>query len=160
MLPNRHRPYDNLGMAIRNTPILLCVFTLASTGCADTARVPASQAQATPTNRLFAFQTVPSIAYGSIVVTRDRGYMAGGCYSSVTINGTFAARMDTGEAAVFQVPAGEILLRVGRDPMGEGLCAVNQGRMATRETSIREGDRKEFRIKTTAEGVLDIQRSE
>jgi hypothetical protein len=71
-----------------------------------------------------------------------------------------AARFDVGETAHFYVDPGEILLRVGRDPLGKGLCATGQDRWTQRETVIKSGETKYFRISTDANGKKDIERAE
>jgi hypothetical protein len=128
-------------------------------GCATTP-IPAASAKETPPARVLAFQNKPNGPFGTLVITRDVGYLGGGCYNSVTLNGTLAARMDVGEKSTFTVPPGEILMRVGRDPEGKALCGTSQDEWTQRETSIKADETKYFRLSIDANGKADIQRSE
>ena len=76
------------------------------------------------------------------------------------INQTLAARLDTSEVAKFYLEPGEILLRVGRDPQGKGLCALGQDQWVQRETILRPGEQKTFRMTTGDNGQFDIIRSD
>lgn len=86
--------------------------------------------------------------------------MGGGCYYALFINGTLSARFDVGEIARFYLEPGEILLRVGRDPQGRGICSSGQEYWTQRETILREGETKYFRMLLDANGTTDIQRSD
>ncbi|WP_157062733.1 MULTISPECIES: hypothetical protein [Pseudomonas] len=44
-------------------------------------------------------------------MTRDTGFLGGGCYVAIHIDGKFAARIDTGEVAKF-------FLSIGGHPSG------------------------------------------
>jgi hypothetical protein len=130
-------------------------------GCATaTTPTPQSEAKQVPKDRLLAFQEKKAETTSTLVVTRDTGFIGGGCYHGFSINGTLAARMDAGETSRFFVPPGEILLRVGRDPDGKGLCATFQDQWTQRETVLRENEMKYFRLTTDANGRGDIQRAD
>ena len=58
----------------------------------------------------------------NIVIIRDRGLAYSGCFMAVRFNGVLAARLDTGEVSSFFFKPGEVVINVGRDPMGRGLC--------------------------------------
>ena len=67
--------------------------------------------------------------------------------------------------AVFTVTekaAGELKLRLcaGRDPEGKGLCGIRQGEWTQRETTLKPGDLRYFRLSIDANGKPDIQRSD
>jgi hypothetical protein len=94
------------------------------------------------------------------VITRDQGFIASACYLAVAIDGAVAARLDIGETARFYVKHGEILLRVGRDPQGKGQCGFGQDEWTQRETVVRQGETKYFRLSIDANGKTDIQRPE
>lgn len=76
------------------------------------------------------------------------------------LNGKLAARFDTSETARFYVEPGEILLRVGSDPEGNGLCGFGKDRWTERETTLKPNENKAFRLTTDANGKRDIERGE
>ncbi|HHA2385050.1 hypothetical protein ACSLC0_00135 [Stenotrophomonas muris] len=131
---------------------------LALGGCATT---PAdhSTARQVPADRLVGFQSTIDGPSGTLVLTRDKGYLGSGCYAGFFVNEELAARIDNSETATFTVPAGELVLRVGGDPMGRGLCALNKEHWTQRETTFREGEQKFFRLSIDMNGKLDIQRA-
>ena len=128
-------------------------------GCATTPTIP-SNAQQAPNERILAFQQKTPKTTATLIVTRDSGFLGGGCYYSLAINSILAARLDVGETARFYLEPGEILLRVGRDPQGKGLCSVGQEHWTQRETILRSDEIKYFRLMLDANGAADIQRSE
>ena len=143
---------------MRNFVVTLFLLT-GLVGCATTP-LPASEAKAAPPARLLAFQTKTPGPSGTLVVTRDTGFSGGGCYYSLMINGTLAARLDVGERSTFHVAPGEILFRTGRDPEGKALCSIGQDDWTQRETLIRESETKYFRLLIDVNGKTDIQRSD
>jgi hypothetical protein len=126
-------------------------------GCATTP-VSSSIAKQVPKDRLLAFQQRTPENNATLVVTRDEGFIGSGCYVSFVVNGTHAARFDVAETAQFYVTPGELVLRVGRDPMGQVMCALGQDNWTQRETVLRPGETKFFRLSTDANGRKDIQR--
>ena len=129
-------------------------------GCNTTPTSPSETQPAAP-DRVLSFQERSAANAATIVVTRDQGFtLGGGCFYALFINGTLAARFEPGETASFYVEPGEILLRVGRDPYGRGLCAVQQDEWTQRETLMRAGETKHFRLLITTNGKADIQRAE
>ena len=70
------------------------------------------------------------------------------------------ARVDVAEFANFYVEPGELLLRIGRDPEGGGLCGVDQENWTQRETIMKSGDKKTFRMSIDVNGKLDIMRAD
>lgn len=137
--------------------LVFLILTLA--GCATTP-VTIEAAKQAPVSRLLAFQEERQSTTAILVVTRDEGFLGGGCYYSVAINGTLAARLDVGETSRFYAEPGEVLLRAGRDPQGKGLCGVVQDEWTQRETILRPNETKYFRLSIDANGKTDIQRSE
>ena len=128
-------------------------------GCATTPVSP-STAKQVPKDRLLAFQERIAENSATLVVTRDEGFVGGGCYLSFVVNGTHAARFDVAEIAEFYVAPGELLLRVGPDLMGEMLCALGKDYWTQRETLLRPGETKFFRLSIDANGGMDIQRAD
>lgn len=139
--------------------LALAATMLVLVGCATTPVSPAS-ATRVPTARLFAFQDPTPERNATIIVTRDSGFLGSGCFFSFTINGVHAARFDVGETARFYVPPGEVLLRNGRDQMGRGLCAFEKDHWVQRETVLRAGETKYFRLSLDGSGQPDVQRSD
>jgi hypothetical protein len=134
--------------------ILLAALLLLLSACATT---PPTSASSIDTGRVLAFQQ-PGLS--TIVVTRDVGIINSGCYLALRINGTLAARFDTGETARFFVAPGEVLFQAGRDPQGKGLCGMNQDMWKQRETVLHSGETKHFRITSDTNGYVDIERGE
>jgi hypothetical protein len=138
--------------------LTLIVATLALAACA-TEPVPLSHATKAPSERVTAFQDdIPNA--GTIIVTRDSGFIGSACFYGLSINGKLAARLNPGETASFKVPAGEVLLRTGRDPDGNGLCALDSSNWTERETILKAAERKLFRMTIDVNGKLDIQRTD
>ncbi len=138
--------------------LFIAALAMASVACATTP-TPRSQATPVPANRLMGFQA-PEADSGNLIVTRDQGYLGSGCFYALSINGALAARMDVGESARFFVPPGELLLRVGRDPQGRSLCGVGQDDWTQRESFVKPGETKYFRLSIDANGKTDIQRTD
>ena len=130
-------------------------------GCATTP-IRSVDAIRVPNERLFAFQEMTATATAKIVVTRDVGLLGSGCYVGLGINKVHAARLDVGETSNFYVEPGEVLLSLGVDPLGVGLCfsAGNTKVLVTREIYIRSGEEKLYRIVSLPAGTIDIIRSE
>lgn len=128
-------------------------------GCATTP-TGADRATSALGDRLLAYQDKLEGPSGRIVVTRDSGFLGGACFYAVSINGKLAARLAVGESATFYVAPGEILLRSSRDPLGKGLCGVLSEERTQRETVIRQGETKHFRLLLDANGKTDIQRAD
>jgi len=139
--------------------MILLAASVIFVGCATTP-IASSVAKSTPSERLLAFQQKTPSTTSTLIVTRDEGFIGSGCFYSLAINGILAARLDVGETSRFYLEPGEILLRVGRDPYGRGLCGAGQEYRTQRETILRPGEIKCFRLLIDAIGATDIQRSE
>ncbi|MHB1953669.1 MAG: hypothetical protein ACYCOU_07935 [Sulfobacillus sp.] len=133
--------------------------TLTLAGCATTPMAPSS-ASSVPPERVVAFQEPIAGPSGTLIVTRDKGFLGGGCYYGFYINDVLAARMDNSETAKFAVVPGELVLRAGRDPQGRALCGMGQQEWTQRETLLRDGETKYFRLSIDANGKTDIQRAD
>jgi hypothetical protein len=125
-------------------------------GCA-TKPVALGDASPIATDRMMAFQTADTTKTAKLTIIRDEGFTGSACYVALWINQTLAARFATAEVANFFVEPGEVLLRVGRDPQGSGLCATEQGYWIQRETFMKPDSQKTFRIMIGG-GGLDIIR--
>jgi hypothetical protein len=123
------------------TVVGLAVFLV---GCA-TSPIPAEKAARVPSERVFKFQSKSASESGSILVTRDTGFMGAGCFLGLYIDGVLAAKFDPGESASFFVPVGERLVGVG-GASGAGLCALGDGKMRETTAVFRGGEVKRYRI--------------
>ena len=135
--------------------LLLGIALSALCGCASSP-VSIKDAIQVPADRVLAFQEPTQDKSASLSVIRDSAFQGGGCYYALWINQTLAARLDTSEVAKFFVEPGELLLRVGRDPQGNGLCALGQDQWVQRETLLKPGEQKTFRMTIGVNGELDI----
>ncbi len=138
-------------------PTLLLALLLG--GCATTP-VSMSAAKQVPADRLLAFQVATGDKTATVTVIRDEGFIGSGCYNAVHINGVLAARLDVAEFARFYVEPGEIVLRAGRDPQGAGSCGFASDNWTQRETLLKPGEQKFFRVSIDVNGKLDIMRSD
>ena len=138
--------------------LLLLIFF--ANGCA-TAPTSISKAKEAPPNRVLAFQTPTSDKSATLTMIRDEGFLGGGCYYAVSINGVLAARLNPTEFARFYLEPGEILMRYGRDPQGQGLCSsFHESDWTQRETLLKPGEKKFFRLTIDQMGKTDIQRAD
>lgn len=128
--------------------------------CSTTPVAPADAVAADPA-RVLAFQEVRSSTdRATITVVRDSGYIGSGCYLGVHINGTLAARLAPSERVSFIVRPGESLIRVGSDPMASFMCSIDKLDWIQRETLLRVGDSKLFRVSINSSGAVDVFRAD
>ncbi|EOT5189606.1 hypothetical protein ACM2TR_15485 [Escherichia coli] len=107
-------------------------------------------AKPAPQAKVFKYQ---SAAPATLVVMRDTGFVGAGCDASIFINGETVAKLATGEKATFHLNAGELIVAASLE--GAGLCALNPARQE-RETTLKNGDTKAFRVFTSNSGDIDI----
>lgn len=73
--------------------------------------VTSSDAKPVPAERVFGYQVKPQgVDYGTLVITRDTGFVSGGVAVTVSIDGKQAAALRTGERITLYVPAGEHIM--------------------------------------------------
>lgn len=113
-------------------------------GCA-TSPVPSGQADPVPSSRLFGHQKQGS-SDAILIVTRDKGFVGGGCNTTISIDGQKAAEIGTGETARFFVPAGEHI--ISASSCGSGL--------KEREATLKSGSTKKFRISIDSSMSMDL----
>ena len=131
---------------------LTAMTLIALAGCA-TSPVPSAKAVKAPADRLLAYQSdLPNS--GKITVIRDSGFLGGGCYATIFLNGDRAAKLDPKEKATFILPPGEWV--VGAALEGGGLCGANEKRTET-ETILKRGQEKYFRVFSAPEAGLDVR---
>lgn len=126
-------------------------------GC-STSPVSPGEAKPVPKDRIVAFSAKPKEAYGTVVVTRDTGFLGGGCYVAVHIDGKLAARIDTGEVARFYLPTGDHLVGLGIDKQGGGMCSWTD-MLKEQSAILKEGQVKRFRVGGDSQTGLDIRPS-
>lgn len=127
---------------------------LALAGCSSFRAGPEQMSQV-PADRLLAYQQ-PIEGGSRIVVSRDLGFLGGGCYVAVLIDRQLAARIGTGEVASFHVPAGARIVGIGIDEQDDTLCG--KGRLR-RELAVQqeEGESQHFRIVSENKGGFAIR---
>ncbi|OOF56302.1 hypothetical protein BKK56_04030 [Rodentibacter genomosp. 2] len=112
----------------------------------STSQVMKENASAVPQERLLAYQEY-NPDYAKVIITRDSGFLGGGCYLGVRFRETDLARFDTSEMASFYIPEGDWNFAVTPDPKGQGLCSSAMGFNPAVETQHIAKDKKnEFRI--------------
>ena len=84
------------------------------TGC-STSPVSFDKAKPVPGSRVMAYGQKPAGPYGTIQVSRDTGFVGGGCFVAIHVDGRPVARIDTGEAVSLFLPAGDHLVGLGAD---------------------------------------------
>lgn len=139
--------------------IIIGIVALIVSGCA-TSPPSLSDVRQVPRDRLLAYQDKTEKTTASITVIRDSGFIGGGCFYALSIDGRLAARLDTAEMAKFYVEPGELLLKSSSDPEGKGLCGAFPDEFTQRETILRPNEIKTFRLSIDANGKTDISRSE
>lgn len=137
--------------------ILTAVAFIAMAGC-TTSQVPADKAMLVPADRVLAFASKPDAPHGTIIVTRDTGFIGGACYVGILIDGKFSARIDTGEVVSLYVPTGEHLVGLAKDERSGGACGWGELRKE-QSTVLSEGQVKRFRIGGDTNVGLDIRPS-
>lgn len=119
--------------------LLAATTLLAISGCSTTF-VPPETAKPVPADRIF----YQGDGDAKITVTRDDGYIGGGCYLALLINGTKAAQFDPEEKATFNVASGATILGVTFS--GDGLCSY--GQVLSTETQLKPGEHGIYRMYT------------
>jgi hypothetical protein len=127
------------------------------TGC-STSPVSFDQAKPVPVERVLAYGKKPAGPYGTIQVARDTGFVGGGCFVAIHVDGRPVARIDTGEAVSLFVPAGDHLVGLGADELGSGLCSWS-GQLKEQTATLKAGQVKRFRIGGDTNIGLDIRPS-
>lgn len=132
--------------------ILAILPLLVLSGCAS---YQGDEVHPVPADRLLAYQQ-PGKDSVKVDVSRDVGYLGGGCYVAVTIDHEVAARIGKGESASFHVPAGKHVVGIIGDKDGDGLCSKA---MLRREllVSLEPGQDNAFRINSDNRSGFDIK---
>lgn len=112
-------------------------------GCTTTP-VPGSKAKPVPNERVY-YHSNSDVGTGTISVTRDSGFTGGVCYFALYLNGTLAAKFDTGEKAEFKLSPGEHIIGIG-NPGGGGVCGFDKGSRKEMLVVVRENETKKYRV--------------
>lgn len=137
--------------------VLLSLFLALAAGC-STSPVAFDEAKPVPSDRIFAFSNKPETPFGTIVVARDTGFVSGGCFVAIHIDGKVVARIDTGEVVSLYLPVGDHLVGLGVDKQGGGMCSWTDS-LKEQSASLVEGQSKRFRIGGDTQVGLDIRPS-
>ncbi|KAA8998960.1 hypothetical protein FJU30_14880 [Affinibrenneria salicis] len=124
--------------------LLVMLFTLALAGC-STSRPDPSGFQDTPPSRLMRYQNTPSTPYATLVVLRDKGWMAGPCRIGVYIDDQFAGSLSSAEKATFRLPAGSHSLSLGQDGFQDNTCVWRDADARLTQT-LQAGETRLLRI--------------
>ena len=119
-------------------------FGLVLSGCA-TAPISTTLAKPTPKERILAYQE-KNDGYAEVEISRDTGFLGGGCYLSVLFRNETIGRFDPGEKATFYLPVGQWAMAVASDPDGRGLCAASGFSSAIEKQDIKPNIKNIFRI--------------
>lgn len=132
--------------------ILAVLSLLTLSGCAS---YQSDEVQPVPADRLLAYQQ-PGKDSVKVDVTRDVGYIGGGCFVALTIDHEVAARIGKGESASFHVPVGKHVVGIIGDKDGDGLCSKA---MLRREllVPLEPGGNNAFRIVSDNRTGFDIK---
>lgn len=116
-------------------------------GCA-TSPVTELDANQVPPDRVLAYQTV-SGPHGAITVTRDSGMLGAGCFLSLFVNGTEAAKVGTSEKVTIELAPGRWNIGVGFD---SGICGGASSRRAV-QVFVEAGDQLHYRLATAGDNL-------
>jgi hypothetical protein len=126
------------------------------TGCGTTP-VSSKDAKPVPANRILGFQSSVKDG-GTVVVTRDNGWTAGGgCYVALLVDGHVAARVGTGEVVRLQLTPGRHIVGMSGDSEGGGLCGMQVGQPVKESAAeIKPRETQKYRISGDTNG-LDLR---
>lgn len=127
---------------------LLAITSLLLVGCSTTP-IPSDQATPVPPSRLVAFQNKPSGQYGTLIITRDSGFVGSACNTIVYIDGKKSAEISQGETAKFYLPVGETIIGVNSTAM----CG---GGLKERSLVMSAENTKKFRISIDTSMSMDL----
>lgn len=118
---------------------------------------PLEKVKQAPNERLLAFQQAREGASAIAVVTRDIGLFGAACRYAVVINGSLAARLNSGEASRFYLMPGGVRMKATPDPDAKGLCSIGQGEEGSElRVDLRANETRHFRLHIDGRGALHI----
>ncbi|CQJ05623.1 TPA: hypothetical protein ACHYPN_002474 [Yersinia enterocolitica] len=131
--------------------IFMVIILLGLSGCATTAVKPSNALQA-PKERVFLYQNLLPGA-SQLTVVRDSGFLGGGCYAAVFLNGKKAASLNPGEKVSFYLLPGEWMIGF----QGEGKVCIADELPTEQEINLKAGQSKGVRLFSDPSGNLDIK---
>lgn len=131
-------------------------------GLAGCSTVPNSPGlRMVPPERVYVKTALSADTPATLRVVRDTGYLNSACELTVYLQGKVAASVADGETVDFFVPAGEVVLKVGRDHRGGALCGNTfDGSTDAIETVATSGKVKVLRVTTNWTRGLFLQRAD
>lgn len=120
-------------------------------GCATQAVLP-NQAKLAPKERVFKYQS-PQVNSAQLIVVRDNGFLGGGCYFGVYVDGERSASLNPGERVNFYLPAGEHNIAM----KGEGKVCIADEVPVGRDINLKQSQTKAVRLFADPSGNLDVK---
>ncbi|UVE18373.1 hypothetical protein NVV93_02925 [Pseudomonas sp. LS44] len=82
--------------------------------------------------------------YGVLIISRERLEVANPCDIGLYLHDQLAARLYQGQSASFNLPPGDVSLRLGL--VGPGLCAPGITQLENQRIVIQAGEVRKYRI--------------
>ncbi|WP_265553590.1 membrane lipoprotein lipid attachment site-containing protein [Serratia grimesii] len=120
-------------------------------GCATKAVLP-NQAKLAPKERVFKYQS-PLVDSAKLIIVRDSGFLGGGCFFGVYVDGERAAKLNPGERVNFYLPAGEHNIAM----KGEGKVCIADEVPVGRDINLKPNQTKAVRLFADPSGNLDVK---
>ncbi len=99
--------------------VLGLVVLISLSGCAATTAVQPKDARFAPKDRIFRLENLSPASNATATFVRDVGFVAGGVYQHLFIDGVKSASLDPGERVEFVISPGEHIFGVvPTDPFG------------------------------------------
>ncbi|EHD20699.1 hypothetical protein BrE312_1281 [Brenneria sp. EniD312] len=129
-------------------PLLL---SLAAVSC-STSQPRLNDVRSVPPSRLMLYQNTPTTPYATLVVVRDKGWLAGPCRIGVMIDNEFAGSIASAEKAEFRIPVGQHRVSLGQDGYYNNAC-VWRDTSGSQTPFLKAGETRFLRISgNTGEG--------
>ena len=122
-------------------------------GCSTSPPVE-GDVRAVAADKILRHASPPPGPYTTVEITRDSGWMAGGCSMIFYVNGEAAAVLDPKERATLYVPPGPAV--VGMGPKDSTFC--DQKMTRERDTTFVQGVTQRYRIFIDQNGNGDVLR--
>ena len=99
--------------------VLGLVVLIGLSGCAATTSIQPKDAQYVPRDRIFRLENLSPASNATATFVRDIGFVSGGVYQHLFIDGVKSASLDSGEKVEFIISPGEHIFGVvPTDPFG------------------------------------------
>lgn len=120
-------------------------------GCATQAVLP-NQAKLAPQERIFKYQS-PLADGAKLIVVRDSGFLGGGCFFGVYVDGERTATLNPGDRVNLYLPAGEHNIAM----KGEGKVCIADEVPVGRDINLKPNQIKAVRLFADPSGNLDVK---